>query len=188
MKVHEVVDDSALKIVLDAVDDDALANVHDLQIGKVALVLIPIDCHVDLFILLDAVPKVFNSLLRIGACVIGRSGLDVENVCHDDVLVVAKRLYKECFNALLVIPVLDPASAGFGAVGGIQNGYDTLAVLEVCDHVLNGSFGGNLPDTLSFRIAKIEKLCIGMWDELATVGAHVEDFGINRQPLEVTNG
>ena len=87
MEVHKIVDHPALQIVLDCIDDDLLAHVDQLDVCQILLVLV--DGLVDLFVIPNAVPKVLCGLFWILAFVVGRGSLDLEDVGHDQSLVVA---------------------------------------------------------------------------------------------------
>lgn len=111
MQVHEVVYNATLQIVLNAVDDDLLANVHDFEICIVALVAVTVDRLVDFLILADAPAKVVGSLLRVLVLVIGAASLDIEDIGHDDLFLVAEALYEEDFDAIGLTDLMDPFAA-----------------------------------------------------------------------------
>lgn len=92
MKVHEVVYHTTLDVILDLVDDDVLADIDKLDIGKVGFV--GVDRLVNPLVVADAVAEILSSLFGILANVVGRRCLHFENVAHDEILVVTLRLYK----------------------------------------------------------------------------------------------
>lgn len=87
MKVHQIVHNSGLQVVLDSIDDNLFANVHDLEIREMALFII--DCLIDLLVVLYAVSEVLGSLLGILANIIRTCGFDLKDVAHDYILVIA---------------------------------------------------------------------------------------------------
>ena len=56
MKIHEVVNNSALQVILNTVDDDLLAHINQFHICQVLFILV--DCLINLLIVSYAVPKV----------------------------------------------------------------------------------------------------------------------------------
>lgn len=81
MKIHEVVDHSALQVIFDLVDNDLLAHIDQLHVRQVLLILI--DCLINLLIVSDPVPKVQCSRFWILAYVVGRRSLDLHDVGHN---------------------------------------------------------------------------------------------------------
>lgn len=77
---------------MDLVDDDLGTNIHNLDICEVFLVATPINGLVDLLIVADAIPKIERRSLGVGTLVVGRSGLDLEDIGHDQPLIVTARL------------------------------------------------------------------------------------------------
>ena len=122
MQVHEVVHHAALEIVLDTVDDNMLAHVHDLQVRQMALVLV--DSLIHLLIVADALPEVLRRRVGVQAAVVRGGGLDLEDVAHDESLVVALGLHKQRLNALIIAALLDPAAALLGGVGRVEDAHD----------------------------------------------------------------
>ncbi len=66
VKVHQIVDDSALQIVLDPVDDDLFPDIHDLEIRQVILVAVVVDGLVHLLVVADSIAEVLGS--NLGSC------------------------------------------------------------------------------------------------------------------------
>lgn len=87
VKVHQVVHHTALQVVLNGVDDDLFAHIDQLDVCQIFLVLV--DGLIDLLVIADTIPKVLCSFLGILAFIVGRSGLDFQDVGHDQSLIVA---------------------------------------------------------------------------------------------------
>lgn len=185
VEVHQIVYNAALQVVLYAVDDDLAANVQDLEIGVVTLVAVSVNGLVDLLVVLDAVPEVERSLFGILSFVVGTRGLDVPDVCHDEVLVVALGLNEQNLDTLTCAGIGDPFAALFRRVCRIQDSNDT-ALLEPCQHVCDGGLCSGFPPALPFCVAHIKE--VGGW--LRRIGpavvTHVERLGVDGEPLEVT--
>lgn len=130
MKVHEIVHYAALQVVLDAVDDDLSTDVHDLEISEVILILVLVDGLVDLLVVADAVAEIQRGLLGVLALIIRASGLNVPNIGHDELLVVALGLDKDDFDALLFEEFEDPHATLLGAIRCIEDTNYALLVLE----------------------------------------------------------
>ena len=156
MKVHEVVNDATLQVVLDAIDDDLAANIDEFDVGHVRLILV--DGLVDLLVVADPVAEVTGRFLRILTDVVWRGCFDFANVAHDEILVVTLRFHEHCRNLLIIATVLYPATSRFGRVGRIQDGNGTAVGFEPVDHVLDRCFGGDASETLSFGIRRVEEL------------------------------
>ena len=69
MKIHEVVHDSALQVILNLVDDDLLADIDQLHVCQVLFILI--DCLINLLIVSYPVSKVQCSRFWVLAFVVG---------------------------------------------------------------------------------------------------------------------
>ena len=87
MQVHQIVDNPTLQVVLNAIDDDLLADIHELQIRKITLGLI--NCLVNLLVIFDAITEVLSSYLGVQPYVVWRCSLDLQNIAHDQVFIVA---------------------------------------------------------------------------------------------------
>ena len=128
MEVHEVVDDSALQVVLDLVDYDSASHIDQLDICKVLLILI--DCLVHLLVLLNAIAKVPARFFWILPHVVRRCGLNLHDVGHDDVFGVAFRFYVKGLHVVLLAFLSNPATARFGGIGRIQYCNNTLSAIK----------------------------------------------------------
>jgi len=185
VQVHEVVDHTTLQIVLDPIDDDLLANIHDLQVGQIVLLLV--DGLVNLLVIANALSKVLDSRLGILTLVIGGCSLDFEDVAHDDVLVVALRLDEESLYALCITSFLDPASACLCRVRSIEDPNDA-SLCEPLQHVRHSSFGSRSAHPLTLRVALVKEVGSGLRGVLASVIAHIEDHRIDGEPFQVALG
>lgn len=188
MQVHEVVHDSTLKIVLDAVDNHLLADVHDLEKGQ--MVLVPVFIHglVYFLVVSDAVAKVQSCLLRVLSFVVGTSCLNVSYVRHDQFLVVAFRLNVQHLDTSLGANIENPRSALFCRVGCVQECDNTVFVPKPFQHIGHSSLGGCSPLTLALYIGGVEEIGSRLRCSLAAVIADIEGLSGYGQPLEVSLG
>lgn len=186
MQVHQVIYNAGLEVVVDLVDDDLSANIHNLDICEVLLVAIRIDGLIDLLVVADAIPKVERRSLGIGALVVGRGGLDLEDVGHDQRLVVAAGLDKQRIDALLGALVVDPAAAHTCRVGGVEDGDGALTATEPLQHVSEGSLSCCTAHLLAGWVVGVEE--VGGWlrGVGAAVGADVEDLCLDGEPFQVS--
>jgi hypothetical protein len=185
MQVHQVIHHPTLQIILNAIDDNLFANVHDLQIRNITLVCI--DGLINLLIVPDSVSEISSRRLGIQTLIIRGCGLHLENVAHDEILVVAFRLYKQCFDSLSITTLLNPTSALFCRVCSIQNSDDS-SLLEPVQHVCDGGFGGSAAHSLTLNIGGIEEIGCGLGSIISAVVSYVEDLRIDREPFEVALG
>lgn len=187
VKVHQVVDDTALQIILDTVDDDLLAHVHELEVGVLALVAVVVQRLVDLLVIADAVPEVLGGLFRVLATVVRAGELDVADVGHDEVLVVAFALDKDDLDPFLCAGIENPLAAFFGRVGRVQYADDSAAA-KPGQHVGDGSLGGGPPLLLALFVIHVEEVRGRVGRIVATVVADIEGLRWDRQPLEIALG
>lgn len=173
MQVHEVVDNATLKIILDAVDDDLLANIHQLQVGVAILIVVGVNSLVDLFIVLDSVAKVLGRILWILAAVVGACQLDVTNVGHDGLLIIAFAFNKENLNAMGRARVPDPFTTLLGRISRIQDA-NNAAGAEPSKHVSNGGLGSRTAHPLTLGIAEIKKVGRRLWSVMTPIVADIE--------------
>lgn len=185
MQVHEVIYNAGLEVVVDLVDDDLGANIHNLDIRQVLLVAIRIDGLIDLLVVADAIPKVERRSLGIGALVVGRGGLDLEDIGHDERLVVAAGLDKQRVDSFPGALVIDPAAAHASRVGGVEDGDGALTAAEPLQHVIKGSLSCCAAHLLACWVVGVEE--VGGWLRGigAAVGADVEDSRVDGEPFEV---
>ena len=185
MQVHQVVYHTALKVIANLIDDDLFSNIDQLDVRESLFVLV--DGLVDLLIVADAVTEVLGCYLGILILVVGRSCLDLQNIAHDDLLIIALGLNKHGMDVVGLALLVDPLAAGFGRIGSIQHGDDSFARVEPLDHVCHGGLSGCMTETLSFFVASVEELSRWIWSVVAAVRANVEDASRNRKPCEVAD-
>lgn len=185
MKVHEVIHNAALQVVFYLVDDDLLADIYELYIRQVFLVLI--DCLVDFFIVPDPIAKVLSGNFGILPFVVGRGSLDFQDIAHDQVFIVALRLYIQGLDIVGFATLVNPSTAGLGRVGGVQDCHDSFALFEPFHHVHHGGFSSGMTKTLPFRIRGIKEMCSRLWSIRTAIGAYVEILGRYRKPGEVAD-
>lgn len=141
MEIHEIVDDPALQVVMDLIDDDLTPDVDQLDVRQVLLVLI--DGLIDLFVHANAVPKVVGRNLRVLAHVIRTCGLDLTDIGHDERLIIALGLDEDGLDPVGRTAFSDPATSFFGRVGGVQDADDAFPFIVPAQHVTDGGFGGS---------------------------------------------
>ena len=90
MQIHEIIYYPALEVVPDLIDDHLAANINQLHIGKIPLILI--DRLVDLLIVPYPVSKILGCHLWILALVVWRCSFDLDNIRHNQLLIVTLRL------------------------------------------------------------------------------------------------
>jgi len=135
VQVHEEVNNAALQVVLDTVDENLSTNVHDLEVGKIVLITILIDGLVDLFVMTNPLSEILRGFLRILANIIGAAGLNVADVGHDQFFVVALGFHKQDFNSLAANLVEHPFAALFCAVCSVEDAHDAALLFEPLEHV-----------------------------------------------------
>lgn len=187
MQIHEVVDNTTLEIVLNAVDDDLLANVHQLQVGVAVLIAVGVNSLVDFFIVLDAIAKVLGRFFWILAAVVGACQLDVTNVGHDGLFIIAFAFDKQHLDAMGSARIPDPFASLLGGIGRIQDANDAAGA-EPGKHVSNGGLGSGTAFPLTLGVAEIEKVGRGLWSVMTPVVADIEGCRRNRQPLQISLG
>ena len=180
MKVHQVVDNSALQVILNLVDDDLLSNIDQLHVCQVLFILI--DRLVNLLIIPYPVPKVQCSRFWILACIVGRCGLDLHDICHDGLFRITLRLHIECLDAVGVAALTHPSSSSLCRICSIQYSHDSPVRLEPFEHVFHRGFRSSMPHTLAVFIGCIEEVGRGLWGVLSAVGANIEGLRTYRKP------
>ena len=185
MEIHEVVDNSTLKVVLDLVDDDLLAHIDQLHVRQVLLVLI--DRLVNLLVIAYSVPKIQRSRLRILALIVWRGSFDLDDVCHDGLFRITLGLHIERLDVVGVATLTHPPSSSLCRVCSIQYSHRSTVFLEPFEHVLHGGFRSSMPHTLAVFIGCIEEVGCGLWGVLSAVGADIEGLGVYRKPSQVSD-
>jgi hypothetical protein len=186
VQVHQVIYNAGLEVVVDLVDDDLSTNIHNLDICEVLLVALRIYGLIDLLVVADAIPKVEGRSLGIGALVVGRGGLDLEDVGHDERLVVAAGLDIQRVDALLGALVVDPASAHACRVRGVEDGNGALTASEPLQHVSESSLSRCTAHLLARWVVGVEEVGGRLWGVGAAVGANIEDLCLDGEPFEVS--
>lgn len=157
MQIHQVIDNSTLQVILNPVDDDLLANVHDFEIRVVALISVSIDGLVHFFVVSDAVSEVLRSFFRVLTLVIGTGRLHIPNVGHDYILVVAFALHKQYFDAMLFTCFNNPFTALFGGIGRIQD-TNSAAGAEPGQHIRDSSLCGSSSLAFTFWVVVVKEI------------------------------
>ena len=183
MQVHQEVTDPALQIIPDTVQDDATTDVDEFDVGEAILRLV--DGLVDLFVVANSITKVLDGHVGVQALVVGAGGLDLEDIGMDDLFIVAFGLDEHGGDALGGATIMNPPAAGFGGVGGIQDGHQALTVGEPLDQVGHGRLGRGATQTLPLRVGGVEEVRGGMGGVVASVGSDVEDPGLDREPGQI---
>jgi len=175
MQVHQVVHYPTLQVILDPIDNDLAADVEDLEIGQVFLVIVFVHGLVNLLIISDAIAEVLCRLLGILALVVGACGLHVADVGHDEILIVALALHKDDLDALPHARLLHPGTAILGGVGGVQDA-DNTARLEPLKHIGYRCFGSRTAPPFAVGIVRVEKVGSGLSGILTPIIADVKDI------------
>lgn len=117
MQVHQVIDYSTLQIILNSVDDDLAADVDKFNIRQVFLILV--DRLIDLLVVSNPVTKVLSSDFWVQAFVIRTGSLDLEDIGHDQVLVIAFRFDEDGLDIIGRTTLTDPTTADLGRIGSV---------------------------------------------------------------------
>ena len=168
---------------MDPVDDDLASNVDDLAVCHVGLVLV--QCLVDLLVHCDSLSEVERRLFWVLPFVVGAGRLDLTNVGHDHILVLALALNEQRLDSLGIADVLDPAAATLGAVCGVEDRNEVVLSFEPLQHVGDGSFGGCPAKSLALLVVRVEEVCCRLWRIGAAVVANVEAFCGDREPAQI---
>lgn len=182
MEIHEVVYHATLQVILYAVDDNLTADVHNLQIGIVAFVTIAVNGFVHLFVILDPVTEVQCCLFRVLAFIIRTRGLDVSDIGHYQVFVIAFGLDEQYLDALARANVHNPFTPVFCGVCCVQDPNDT-SLLEPAKHIRYRGLCSSLPPSFALGIAYIEEVGRRLRRIVTPVIADVEGLGVYRKPL-----
>lgn len=178
MQVHKVIDYATLEVVLDLVDDDLLTNVDQFHVCKIALVLV--DGLIDLLVVSNAVSEIRCGGFWVLSYVVRRRSLDLEDVAHDQVLIVAFRLDEQGLNVLSLAALLYPPTTALRRVGRIEDRDQTSAFRKPLAHVVHSGFGGSFSQTFTLGVRLVEKLGGGVWGCGSTILPHVEGFRFDR--------
>lgn len=184
MQVHEVVHDTTLQVVANAVDDDLLPHVHNLEESQILLVAVLVKRFVHLFVVAYAIAEVERCGFGILALVIGTGGLDVADVGHNHVLVIALGLDKYDLDVVLGHEIEDPFAPLFCAIGGIEDA-DNATLLKPSEHVGYRSLGSSATLALSLRVVGFEEVGGRLRGICASVVADIECSGGDREPGKI---
>ena len=185
MQVHEVVHDTALQVALNAVDHNLAADVYELDVRQMLLVLV--DGLVDLLVVPNAVAEVLGRHLGIEALVVRARGLDLKDVRHDHVFVVALGLDEDGLDVLGRAAVAYPAATSLCRVGGVEDGDDAVALTEPAEHVADGSLGRSATKPFALRVRRVEEVRRRPGLVGATIRPDIEGARFDRQPCKVPN-
>ena len=182
MKIHEIIHHPALQVIPDITNDHAVAHVHDLAVREL---LLAVDRLVHLLVVADAIAEVLRRQLRVLARVVRRGGLDLTDVGHDELLVVALGLDEQRVDVGPIADLLDPAPPLARRVGRVEQRHRALAAPEPGQHVRDGGLGGHLAQPLALGIALGEEVGRRLRRVLPPVRADVEILGRDREPSQV---
>jgi len=170
---------------LDAIDDDLAPHIDDLAVRHVRLVLIQRLIHP--IIHADPLSKILRRILGIQPRIIGARELDLLDVRHDQLLVVAFALDEQRLDAFGVAAVFDPPPSALGRVGGVEDRDEVPGGLEPLRHIVDRGFGGGFTHALAFFVRGVEEGGGGVRGRVTPVVAHVEAFGCDAQPSEISD-
>ena len=180
MKVHEIIDNSALQIVFDLVDDDLLAHIDQLHVCQVPFILI--DGLVNLLIVPYPVPKVQCSRFWILTLVIGRRCLHFHDICHDGLFRITLRLNIERLDAIGAAAFAHPSSSSLCRICSVQYRHNSPFGLEPLEHIFHRGFRSSMPHTLAVFVGCIEEIGCWLWGVLSAVAADIEGLRAYRKP------
>lgn len=87
MQIHQIIHHPTLQIILYPIDNHLAPHIDDLAVRQIALVLIQRLVHP--LIHPNPLPKILRRSLRILALVIRARGLDIADIAHNQLLVIA---------------------------------------------------------------------------------------------------
>lgn len=185
MQVLNIVDQPTGQVVLDLVNDDGGADVDQLNIGVLLLVII--DGLINLLVVADALAEVESGQLGVLPLVIRRGGLDFEDIGHDEILVIADRLDEEGLDIGIATLLVYPLATLLGGVCRVEDGDNAFlrVIVEPIDHIGDGHLGGGSAHALAFFIVGVEEGGLGLGGVAAAIGSDVEDFGGDADPGEI---
>ena len=180
MKVHEVVNNSALQVILNLVDDDLLAHINQLHVCRVLFILI--DRLINLLIVPYPVPKIQCRRFWVLSLIVGRCGLNLDDICHDGLFRITLGLHKDRLDTVGIAALTHPSSSSLCRIGSIQYSDSSPFCLEPLEHVFHGGFRCSMPHALAVFIGCIEEVGCGLWGILSAIGADIEGLGAYRKP------
>lgn len=183
MKVHREIDDPRLEVIGNLIDDHLGANIDKLDISQIRL----FNGLIHFLIVPNSLPEIPRRFFRVLTNIVRRGSLNLQDITHDKVFVIALALNEKNIIALSVTTFFNPLPPMLSRVSGIKDSNVTALLLKPAEHVSNGSLSSSTAKTLSLRIASVEKFGRRVRSIRTTVGANIERFGVNREPFEVTN-
>ena len=185
MEVHQIIDDSTLKVVLDLIDNNLTPYVNQLDVCKV-LLIVP-NCLVNVLVCLDSTEKIFACNLRILSFVVWGRSLDLHDIRPDYILIVTFRLHIKRLDILGFALLGDPTATSLGGVGGIEYGNYTLFTVEPVYHIFECGLSGGMAHSFAFRVAFAEEIGGGLWGIISAVGTNIEAFGRYGEPSQIAD-
>ena len=186
MEILDVIDQTARQVVLDLVNDHRGADIDQLDVGVMLLILI--NGFVNLLVVPDASAEIQRSHLGILTLVIRGRGLNFEDVVHDDLFIITCRFNEQCLDACLFAGLIDPAASISGGIGGIQDSDDTFSGVEPGNHIRDSSSGGRSPHFFPFLVVGFKELGGWLRRVVTTITADVEDPSGNANPGQISYG
>ena len=156
-----------MQIVLDLVDDDVFADVDEFDIRQVFFVVA--DGLVDFFVVAYSIAEILSGDVGILAFVVGGGGFDLEDVAHDQCVVVTFRFDVERFDVVGFTSFVHPPSTCFGGIGGVEYGYYSLTHFKPLDHIRHGRFSCSMTQSFALWVTFVEEVGCGLW----SVGASI---------------
>lgn len=161
------------------IDDDLRPDIHNLDIREILLVCLAVKSLIDLLVIADPVPEIESRSLWIGSLIIWRRRLDLEDVRHDQVLVITTRLDEQCLDVMLLAFVVYPAAPVLGGIGRVEDCDCSVFLLEPFDHIIESSLCCRASHPLSLAIVRIEEVGSGLRGIISSIGAYVEDLCVD---------
>ena len=167
MEIHEIVDNPTLEVVFDLVDDHLTTDIDKLDIREMLLILI--DCLVNLLIFPDPIEEVPTRVFRILPYVIRRRGFHFHDVCHYDIVIVAFGLDEQRLDAVRLAALCNPTTTGLGRICSIQYRHHSLSTIEPFYHVVHSGLSSGVTHSLTLRVAFAEEFGRRLWSVIATI-------------------
>lgn len=182
MKIHEIVNNSTLQIILDPVDDNLLADIEHFEVCVLVLVAITINGRVNPLVHLDPISEVHGCCFWILTLVIGTGQLDVTDVCHDEFLIVTFALDEQDLNPVGSACIKDPFASVLCRIGGVEDANHATRA-KPGEHVGDGSLGSSAALALTLLVGNVKEVSSGLGGIMAPIIANIERLGRDRKPL-----
>jgi len=108
--------------------------------------------------------------------VVRRSGLDLQNVRHNEFLVITFALDEEVCDLRLFELFGYPFPPRLSRICGIEYGNLVCRVFQPIDHICDCCLSSGFSRLLAFYVASIEELCIWMRRPFPSIFANIEDL------------